>query len=96
MNPFSLPISQLTIDAVQAASVAAIVKHGVTRTTLSSIMASRDKLAILMEECGESAHQLTYDIPDDKAALVKELLQVASVALLWVESIEGQTDVPRT
>lgn len=89
MTSFEMPISNLTMSAVLASSMGAISKHGRDRTTLSSEMDPRDKLSILMEECGEVAHCLTYDSGADRNELVKELLQVASVALLWVESIEG-------
>lgn len=89
MTDIELPISNLTMSAVLAACFTAINKHGKVRTTLSSRMDMRDKLVILTEEVGEVAHQLTYDVKPDNSALVKELLQVASVALMWVESLEG-------
>lgn len=48
------------------------------------------KLAALMEEVGEVAHELTYDVTVDKGALIKELIQVANVAISWVESLRGE------
>jgi len=83
-----LPLSPLTLDAVQAEALRAHLKHG-DRSLLNPEMPWDLKLAALMVEVGEVAHELTYDQPDDKAKLVKELLQVASVALTWVESLEG-------
>lgn len=49
-------------------------------------------LPILMEELGEVAHELTYDA-DNEAALKdrlrKELVQVAAMAVAWIESIDS-------
>lgn len=88
MTDINLPISNLTMSAVLAACFSAINKHGKHQTTLSDQMDSREKLTILVEEVGEVAHQLTHDVADDTDALTKELLQVASVALMWVESLD--------
>jgi hypothetical protein len=97
-----LPLSALTLDAVQAEAVRAHLKHG-PMSLLNPEMPWSYKLAALMEEVGEVARELTYDGggylngprplgPSDaerRDCLVKELIQVASVALTWVESLEG-------
>ncbi len=41
------------------------------------------KLAVLVEEVGEVARAL-----NDRTELVEELIQVAAVALAWIESLE--------
>jgi len=81
------PLSTLTLDAVQAEAIRARAKHG-ERTVLNREMPAGEKVAILGEEFGEVCRALTYD--QDRTKLVGELIQVASVSLLWVESIEGQ------
>jgi NTP pyrophosphatase (non-canonical NTP hydrolase) len=48
-----------------------------------------ERLAILVEEVGEVAHELTYDSSGDRDKLVKELIQVAAMAASWVEYLEG-------
>lgn len=52
-------------------------------------------LPILTEELGEAAHELTYDAHGDmegidgiKSRLRKELVQVAAMAIAWIESID--------
>jgi hypothetical protein len=86
-----LPLSALTLDAVQAEAVRAYLKHG-DMSLLNPEVPWSLKLAALMEEVGEVAHELTYDCEGGSGVrerLVQELLQVASVALSWVESLEG-------
>lgn len=86
-----LSLSPLTLDAVQAESLRAHLKHG-DKSLLNPDMSMVEKLAALVEEVGEVARALTYDARTDQDHLVKELIQVASVALTWVESIEGKND----
>ena len=43
------------------------------------------KAAVLTEECGEVARAL---LDEDKAALRAELVQVAAVAIAWLEGME--------
>lgn len=81
-------LSDLTLSAVQAEAIRAHVKHG-ENSLLNPGIPSGLKLAALMEEVGEVAHELTYDTEDNRDNLVKELIQVANVALSWVESLEG-------
>jgi len=60
---------------------------------------NREWLPILMEEIGEVAHELTYDIqpnpgeldglPGVKSRLRRELVQVAAMAIAWIESIDS-------
>ncbi len=55
-----------------------------------------EKLAILGEEFGEAAHEVNETIGGhaklDRAALRKELVQVAAVAVAWIESIDREKD----
>jgi hypothetical protein len=92
-----LVLSELTLDAIQAEATNAHLKHGV-HSMLGPHYSSGDRLAILMEEVGEVAHELTYDQcdPDDpdadersRSKLVRELIQVAAMAASWVEVLEG-------
>ena len=80
--------SPLTVNAVTAEFIRAQVKHQ-GRTPADPAMSDGERLMILVEEIGEVAHALTYDTPDDTDQLVKELIQVAAMALAWVEGIEG-------
>ncbi len=81
-------LSELTLNAVKAEATRAHLKHG-SKSLGNPAMPTVEKLAALVEEVGEVGRCLTYD-QDHAGALVKELLQVASVALSWVESIEGE------
>ena len=46
-------------------------------------------LAVLTEELGEAAHELTYDTgPGARERLRKELVQVAAMACAWIDSID--------
>lgn len=82
-------LSPLTLDAVQAEATGAHAKHG-AHSVLSPYVSNFERLAILVEEVGEVSHLLTYDqLTRTRDELVKELLQVASVALTWVEALEG-------
>lgn len=83
-----LPLSPLTLDAVQAEALRADLKHG-EKSLLNPDMPVAEKLAALGEEFGEVCRALTYDEGGDKTQLVKELIQTASVCLSWVESLEG-------
>lgn len=82
-------LSVLTIGAVQAECIRAHLKHEPNGgSLLNPDFPTEKKLAALVEEVGEVGRALTYD-QDHAGPLVKELLQVANVALSWVESIEG-------
>lgn len=87
-------LSPLTLDAVRAEALRAHIKHG-PKSLLNPDMPVVEKLAALVEECGEVGRALTYDGDEGKDHLVKELIQVASVALTWVESIEGRVSEAR-
>ena len=60
------------------------VKHS-DESTASVTNTDAKRLAILVEEVGEVAHAMTYDAADEDE-LMKELVQVAAVAIAWVES----------
>jgi NTP pyrophosphatase (non-canonical NTP hydrolase) len=82
-----LVLSDLTLSAVQAEATRAYLRHG-DHSMLGPIT-EHERLAILAEEVGEVAHELTYDQDGDRDRLVKELIQVAAMALSWVEHLEG-------
>lgn len=88
-----LVLSELTLAAIQAEATRAHLKHG-DRSMLGPHYTSGDRLAILMEEVGEVAHELTYDQGGLEGGrrdeLVKELIQVAAMAASWVEVLEGR------
>ncbi len=50
------------------------------------------KLAALMEEVGEVAHECTYDSCGHTEALIFELVQVACVAASWAQSLLSQQE----
>ena len=85
-----LALSEITLAAIQAEATRAVVKHG-DHSMLGPHYTPGDRLAILMEEVGEIAHELTYDQPGDRDKLVRELIQVAAMAASWVEFLEGGT-----
>jgi hypothetical protein len=89
----SLVLSALTLDAIQYEATRAHLNHG-DHSMLSPFYTSEQRLAILVEEIGEVAHELTYDAGGDRQGkLVRELIQVAAVAATWVESIEGEREL---
>lgn len=91
MNAFVL--SDLTVTALQAEVMRAHLKHSRQGGSLRDpAMSTERKLAALGEEFGEVCRALTYDGDQGQAHLVKELIQVASVALTWVEALEGSQE----
>jgi hypothetical protein len=80
-----LMLSPSTLHAVQVEAMRAHLKHG-DRSLLNPTMLAVEKLAALVEEVGEVGRALTYD-QDHSEGLIRELIQVASVALSWVESL---------
>jgi NTP pyrophosphatase (non-canonical NTP hydrolase) len=87
-----LMLSDLTLEAVRAESVRAHLKHKDKGGSIfDPNMPILTKLAALVEEVGEVGRALTYDGNEGKDHLVKELIQVANVALTWVESLDTVT-----
>lgn len=80
-------INEHTLKAVQAESARAHAKHG-ERSLLGDALTTTERLAALIEEVGEVARLLTYDNAQGRDELVKELLQVASVAASWAEWLD--------
>lgn len=80
------PFLDLTLSAVNAEFIHAQVKHA-SNTPARPDMPNGERLAILVEEVGEAAKAMTYD--GDPTSLVRELLQVACVALAWVEGVDA-------
>jgi hypothetical protein len=87
-NLYGMVLSDITLSAVQAEATRAHLRHG-DHSMLGTGYTESDRLAILVEEVGEVAHELTYDQSGDRDKLVKELIQVAAMALTWVEHLEG-------
>ena len=85
-----LVLSELTLSAIQAEATRAYLKHG-QHSMLGPDYSSGDRLAILVEEVGDVAQELTYDHGGGQRRdeLVKELIQVAAMAASWVEFLEG-------
>lgn len=83
-----LVLSGLTMNAIQMEATRAHLRHG-ENSMMGERYSSGDRLAILMEEVGEVAHELTYDQDGDRDKLVRELIQVAAMAASWVEFLEG-------
>src|ERR1035441_490252 len=83
-----LVLSGLTLNAIQAEATRAHLRHG-ENSMMGTRYSSGDRLAILVEEVGEVAHELTYDQDADRDKLVKELIQVSAMAATWVEFLEG-------
>ncbi len=85
-------LSELTLTAIQAEAARAHLKHG-EHSMLGKCYSPSDRLAILVEEVGEVAHELTYDQGGpgvgqfDRDRLVKELIQVAAMAASWIEQL---------
>jgi hypothetical protein len=89
-----LMLSDLTLEAVRAESIRAHLKHKDNGGSIfDPNMSTLTKLAALVEKVGEVGRALTYDGDEGKDHLVKELIQVANVALTWVESLETATTV---
>ena len=90
-----LVLSDITLSAVQAEATRAHLRRG-EHSMLGSAVTEADRLAILAEETGEVARELNEDRlgnipPDDwRDRRVKELIQVAAMALTWVEHLEGR------
>jgi len=86
-------LSPITLAAVQAEATGVHAKHG-EHSMLGAAVTESDRLAILTEEVGEVARELNEDRlgnldGDWKIRRVKELIQVAAMALTWVEHLEG-------
>lgn len=64
----------------------AIVKHTWQRTPLNPDMGPCIKLVVLVEEVGEVARAMTYD-NGDETGLYNELIQTATMALAWAQSM---------
>jgi NTP pyrophosphatase (non-canonical NTP hydrolase) len=83
-----LVLSDLTLSAIQAEATRAHLKHR-EHSMFGTRYTAHERLAILIEEVGEVAHELTYDQDGDRDKLVKELIQVCAMAASWVEYLEG-------
>ena len=77
----------VTIAAVHAEIIRAQVKHGWRNTPLNPERTDEANLPVLVEEVGEVAKAMTYD-NSDSDLLVKELIQVAAMALAWAQAVD--------
>lgn len=90
-------LSELTLSAVSAEAIRAHIKHRDRGgSILDPTMSTEKKLAALGEELGEVCRALTYDGDQGRDHLVKELIQLASVALTWVQCLEGSKETSGT
>jgi hypothetical protein len=81
-------INAETLEAVQAESIRATLKHGFENTNLNPALPYLQKLANLGEEVGEVSQIFTYDKfgPGHHSLLYTELIQVANLALGWAQA----------
>ena len=91
-----LVLSDLTLTAIQAEATRAHLRARGHHSMLGPHYSSGDRLlAILVQEVGEVARELTYDQggagvgQGRRDELVKELIQVAAMAATWIEYLEG-------
>ena len=93
MDPTVRVLSDITLSAVQAEATRAHLLHGENSMLSGGSDANDRRYRILGEEFGEVGRELndaeTGERPPDRDKLVKELLQVAAMALSWVEALEG-------
>ncbi|MDT3440284.1 MULTISPECIES: hypothetical protein [unclassified Pseudofrankia] len=82
-------ISTATVAAVEAEVARAHRKHG-ERSILNPAMPDAVRLPVLVEEVGEVARAMLEGA--DPRHLRDELIQVAAVALTWVEALRDRTD----
>lgn len=76
-------------DEVHRERIRAHVKHGAVGHSSEQLLGSNPEwLAILMEELGEVAHEMTYDTINGPGALRKELVQVAAMACAWIQALD--------
>jgi len=69
----------------------AIDKHGFKSTPENPEMPDHEKFIILAEEFGEVARALTYD-EGNQENLKEELVQLATMALMWRQSLEPMSE----
>jgi hypothetical protein len=89
-TPTTLNVSMVYRD-VHAERERAHAKHGANGNSREETMwTNAEWLPILMEELGEAAHELTYDVDRDNrsARLRAELIQVAAMACAWIDAID--------
>ncbi len=67
--------------------VSAVQTHGIERTPANPQMGLEHSFVVLSEEVGEVARALTYDSGGDTEQLIKELIQVATMAAAMVVGI---------
>lgn len=83
-----LPLDDITISALQATMLKALVKYGDT-TPLGDVLTQHEKFAVLVREVGEVAEDVPpYGAKAEPENLVGELLQVAAMALSWAQSLD--------
>lgn len=75
------------VDEISNELMAAVAKHGYNQTPMSARMTDEERLVILVEEIGEVARAMTYD-EGSRAALRRELIQVAAMSVAWLIGME--------
>ncbi|MBL7619176.1 hypothetical protein I7331_08000 [Frankia sp. AgB1.8] len=87
-----LAISAETVAAVEAEAARAYRKHG-ERSILNPAMPDAVRLPVLVEEVGEVAKAMLENA--DPADLRAELIQVAAIALTWLEALRTSDGAER-
>lgn len=75
-----------------AARRKAHAKHGI-HSIESTQVSDWAMLAIVTEELGELAHEMTYDTVNGPGAKRAELIDIAAVVTAWIDKIDGNRNV---
>jgi hypothetical protein len=88
-TPKTLNVSMVYRD-VHAERERAHAKHGAAGNSREDqSWLDGEWLPILMEELGEAAHELTYDVGTGRRERLRaEMIQVAAMACAWVDAID--------
>jgi len=87
----SLPLSEAVYSDVHRERERAHAKHGARGNSREDQpWDEKEWLPILMEELGEVAHEMTYDVQSQgkRDRMRKELVQVAAMACAWIDAID--------
>lgn len=86
-------LSALTSDAINAAALLAIARHGLDRTPASPGMDDVNRLLALHRQVGEVVNALVAD-ELDRARLERALLNVAAAAGMWIDGLAAAASAP--
>lgn len=77
------------LNAIEDETLSSWNKHG-DHAMINPKLSTMERLAILGEEFGEVCQSLTYDSGEGKVELKKELIQLATMAACWAETIDSE------